>query len=126
MKVLLDANALMSQAQFRVDIFSALTNLIGLYEPFILSEVLDELRGLSASRGKAGSAARAALSLAEKCRIIESRNQEGSVDEKILYYASTHGCMVVTNDRGLRQALLAKGIPVISLSGKQRLDIYKK
>jgi rRNA-processing protein FCF1 len=124
--VLLDANALMAQAQFRVDIFSALTNLIGSYEPFILSEVLDELRGLSASRGKAGSAARAALSLAERCRIIESRIQEGSVDEKILYYASTHGCMVVTNDRGLRQALLAKGIPVISLSGMKRLDIYKK
>jgi rRNA-processing protein FCF1 len=125
-KVLLDANALMAQAQFRVDIFAALTNLIGSYEPFILSEVLEELRGLSASRGKTGSAARAALSMAGRCRIVESRNRQGSVDEKILYYAGTHGCMVVTNDRELRQALLAKGIPVISLSGKQRLDIYTK
>ncbi|MDD1714568.1 MAG: nucleotide-binding protein, partial [Methanoregulaceae archaeon] len=44
----------MTQAQFRVDIFAALTNLIGSCEPLILSEVLDELRGLSASRGKAG------------------------------------------------------------------------
>jgi rRNA-processing protein FCF1 len=123
--VLLDANALMAPAQFRIDIFAALTSLIGAYEPFILSDVLDELRRLSASRGKAGSAARAALMLAGKCTIVESERGEWSVDEKILYYASTHGCMVVTNDRGLRQALLAKGIPVISLSGKKRLDIYR-
>jgi rRNA-processing protein FCF1 len=124
--VLLDANALMAQAQFRIDMFAALTNLIGSYKPCILSEVVDELRGLSASRGRTGSAARAALMLAERCSIVESPKQEGSADEKILYYASTHGCMVVTNDQELRQALLKKGIPVISLSGKQRLDIYRK
>jgi rRNA-processing protein FCF1 len=123
--VLLDANALMAPAQFRIDIFAALTSLIGAFEPLVLSDVRDELRKLSTSRGKAGSAARTALMIAEKCTIVESEKWEGSVDEKILYYASTHGCMVVTNDRGLRQALLAKSIPVISLSGKKRLDIYR-
>jgi rRNA-processing protein FCF1 len=123
--ILLDANALMAQTQFRIDIFSALTSLIGAYEPLVLSDVLHELRNLSGSRGKHGSAARAALQIAKRCTIVESEREDGSVDEKILYYASTHGCMVVTNDRDLRRALLAKGITVISLSGKQRLDIYR-
>jgi rRNA-processing protein FCF1 len=124
-KVLLDANALMMPFQFRIDIFEALTNLIGAYEPLVLSDVLWELRMLSTARGKAGSAARAALRIAEQCTVVRCEEEESSVDKKILYYASTHGCMVVTNDRGLRQSLLAKGIPVISLSGKQRLDIYR-
>jgi rRNA-processing protein FCF1 len=123
--VLLDANALMAQVQFRIDIFAALTSLIGAYDPLILSDVLHELRALSRSSGKAGGAARAALELAKKCTVVESEGEKGSVDEKILYYASTHGSMVVTNDRALRQALLAKGIPVISISGKKRLDIYR-
>jgi rRNA-processing protein FCF1 len=124
-KVLFDANALMAPVQFRFDIFGELTNLIGSYEPLVLPEVVDELRGLSASRGKEGSAARAALILAGKCRVVETEKREGSVDEKILYYASTHGCMVVTNDRELRRALLEEGLAVISLSGKKRLDIYR-
>jgi rRNA-processing protein FCF1 len=124
-KVLFDANALMAPVQFRFDIFGELTNLIGSYEPLVLPEVVDELRGLSASRGKEGSAARAALILAEKCTVVETEKREGSVDEKILYYASTHGCMVVTNDRELRRALLEEGLAVISLSGKKRLDIYR-
>ncbi len=123
--VLLDANALMAQVQFRIDIFEALANLIGAYEPLILPEVLEELRGLAGSRGKDGAAARSALLLASRCRMVESGCGQGSVDEKILYYANTHGCMVMTNDRGLRNALLGKGIPVISLSGRQRLELFR-
>jgi hypothetical protein len=57
--------------------------------------------------------------------MVESPGIKGSVDEKILYYANTHGCMVMTNDRDLRNALLGKGIPVISLSGRQRLELYR-
>ena len=124
-EVLLDANALMAQVQFRLDVFESLGNLIGAYIPLILPEVLEELRGLSQSRGKEGSAARAALVLAERCTCVESGLAEGTVDEKILYYANTHGCMVVTSDRNLRSALLGQRITVISLSGRQRLEIFR-
>jgi rRNA-processing protein FCF1 len=123
--VLLDANMLMAQVQFRLDIFEALGNLIGACEPLILPEVLDELRGLAGSRGKDGAAARSALILAGRCTVVESGCGKGLVDEKILYYANTHGCMVATNDRRLRNALLGKGIPVISLSGRQRLVLFR-
>ncbi|MDD1717323.1 MAG: nucleotide-binding protein [Methanoregulaceae archaeon] len=124
-EVLLDANALMAQVQFRLDVFESLGNLIGAYIPLILPEVLEELRGLSQSRGKEGSAARAALVLAKRCTQIESGLTEGTVDEKILYYANTHGCMVVTSDRNLRSALLGQHITVISLSGKQKMEIFR-
>jgi rRNA-processing protein FCF1 len=124
-RVLIDANALMAQLQFRLDIFAELTQCIGAYEPILLDCVRDELRGLAAGRGKDGSSARSALILAEKCTVVETGSLEGSVDEKILYFASTHGCMVFTNDRDLRVALLSHGISVISLEGKQRLELYR-
>ena len=125
-RVLLDANALMAQLQFRLDIFAELTRCIGAYEPVLLDCVRDELCGLAASHGREGSSARSALILAERCTVTEAGSDEGSVDEKILYYASTHGCMVFTNDRDLRTALLSHGVPVISLAGKQRLEVYRK
>jgi len=125
-RVLIDANALMAQLQFRLDIFAELTRCIGAYEPVLLDCVRDELRGLAAGRGKEGSSARFALILAEKCTVADTGALEGSVDEKILYFASTHGCIVFTNDRDLRIALLWRGVPVISIAGKQRLELYRK
>ncbi|MCA9703766.1 MAG: nucleotide-binding protein, partial [Methanolinea sp.] len=44
--VLFDANALMIQFQFRIDVFGEVRNLIGAYEPLILADVIKELRGL--------------------------------------------------------------------------------
>jgi rRNA-processing protein FCF1 len=125
-RVLLDANALMAQLQFRLDIFAELMQCIGAYEPVLLDCVRDELRGLAAGHGKEGSSARSALLLAQKCTVVEAGSIEGSVDEKILYFASTHECMVFTNDRDLRTTLLSHGVPVISLAGKQRLELYRK
>jgi hypothetical protein len=124
-EVLLDANALMAQVQFRIDIFGELGNLIGAYVPCILPEVRDELHGLARSRGKEGNAARSAIVLAERCTVVESGLAGGTVDEKILYYAKTHGCMVVTSDRKLRSALLTQRSTVISLSGRQKLETFR-
>jgi hypothetical protein len=125
-RVLLDANALMMPFQFQVDLFTELASLIGAYEPCILSEVRDELRGLSRGRGSGGSAARAALRLAEQCREVESGYEEGSVDERINRFARDHGCMVVTSDRTLRNALLSAGVPVITLKQQKRLELLRR
>ncbi len=124
--VLLDANALMMPAEFRVDLFPALTNLMGAYRPLVLRGVLRELQGLAASKGRSGVAARSALALAERCTVVGNDENNGSVDEDILQYADKERCVVVTNDRQLRQALLDRGISVISLAGKKRLEIYRR
>lgn len=127
MIVLMDANALMIPAQFRVDIFEELRSLIGAYEPFILTEVVDELKGLARGQGRDGTAARHALILAERCTTVESGEETGgTVDDHIVVFARRHRCMVLTNDRGLRNRLLADKIPVISLKGQKKLDIIRK
>ncbi|HUU75297.1 MAG TPA: nucleotide-binding protein [Methanoregulaceae archaeon] len=124
--VLFDANALMVQFQFRIDIFEELRNLIGLYDPLILADVIIELHGLARGQGRHGSAARSALILAEKCTKVESELKDGRVDEKIVDYAQRHGCMVITNDRSLRNTLLSYNIPVISLKQRKKLDIVRR
>ncbi|MDI9633177.1 MAG: DUF5615 family PIN-like protein [Methanolinea sp.] len=126
MKVLFDSNALMMPSQFRLDPFAELGNIIGAYEPLILQETLSELSGLSRSRGKEGSAARVGLAFARKCRVVQSGYAQGSVDEKILKYATEHGCMVVTNDRELRDLLLSEGVPVITLLQRKRLGLLRR
>lgn len=124
--VLFDANALMIQFQFRIDVFGEVRNLIGAYEPLILAGVIKELRGLARGMGREGSAARSALSLVERCTRVESGIPEGSVDEKIVDYARRKGCMVMTNDRALRNTLLSYSIPVITLKQRKKLEILRR
>lgn len=126
MIVLMDANALMIPAQFRVDIFDELRSLIGAYELFVLQEVVDELKGLARGKGRDGTAARHALMLAERCTTVECGETTGTVDDHIIGFARSNGCLVLTNDRGLRNRLLADKIPVISLKGQKKLDIIRK
>ncbi len=90
----------------------------------LLDCVRDELRGL-ALMGKGRIICAVCAHATERCTLNETGLFRGSVDEDILYYASTHGCIVFTNDRDLRTTLLAQGIPVISLAGKQRLEVYR-
>jgi hypothetical protein len=124
--VLFDANALMVQFQFRIDIFGELRNLIGVYEPLVLADVIRELQGLAKGKGRVGSAARSALVLAEQCTCVESEIKEGTVDEKIMEYARRNECMVMTNDRALKNTLLSYSIPVITLKQRKKLDIVRR
>jgi rRNA-processing protein FCF1 len=123
--VLLDTNALMIPARFRIDIFEELRNLIGAYEPLILNEVRAELEGLARGRGKDAAAARYGLMLAEKCKTVTA-DDGVSVDDRIVSYARSHRCMVFSDDRALRNRLLDLQIPVISLIGKKKLDILRR
>ena len=127
MKVLLDANALMMPAQFQLDLFGELRELLGAYEPLILQGVRKELEGLSHEKGRNGAAARHGLSVGEKCTLVESEDSgSGTVDSQLIEYATRRNCMVVTNDRGVRDALLARGLCVISLRKQKKLEIIRR
>lgn len=127
MKVLLDANALMMPAQFQIDIFDELRMLLGSFEPVVLSGVLQELAGLTRAKGRDGAAARLGLTLGERCTVAESGELEsGSVDAQVIEYAARNACMVVTNDRRVREALFARGIGVISLRKQKKLEILRR
>jgi hypothetical protein len=127
LKVLLDANALMMPAQFRIDLFDELRMLIGAFDPVILPGVLQELHGLTRAKGRDGAAARCALTLAEKCTIVENTDPNAeSVDAQVIEYAVRNKCLVVTNDRRVRDALFAEGIGVISLRNQKKLEILRR
>jgi rRNA-processing protein FCF1 len=126
-KILLDANALMMPVQFQIDIFDELRSLLGAFEPVVLSGVIKELTGLSRAKGRDGAAARHGLALGEKCTIVESGDaQAGSVDAQMIEYAVQNKCMVVTNDRQVRDALLTRGIGVISMRNQKKLEILRR
>jgi rRNA-processing protein FCF1 len=126
-KVLLDANALMMPAQFRIDLFDELRMLLGAYEPVVLAGVIQELAGLSRAKGINGAAARYGLALGERCTIVKNTDQKsGTVDEQMIDYAVRNRCMVVTNDRRIRDALFSHGIGVISLRKQKKLEILRR
>ena len=126
MIVLLDTNAFMMPVQCKVDLFEGLGSLLGAYEPVVLSGVLGELEGLVHGRGRDAAAARLGLSLAARCTVIPSESGRGPVDEQLIAYAEKHSCPVATNDRDLRDALLSRGISVISLQNNKKLGIFRR
>ena len=125
MLVLFDANALMIPVQFGVDVFIGVEELVGAFEPVTLEGVHDELVGLSRGQGRNAAAARVGATLASRCRVVRSPHQDLPVDDRIVWYAEEFGCMVVTNDRVLREKLLRRHIDVIYLREKKRLDIIR-
>ena len=126
MSVLLDANALMMPAQFSIDLFDELRQLVGAFEPLVLETVTRELAGISSGRGRDAAAARYGLSVAQGCRAVHAPEPaHGSVDEQVIRYARETGCLVVTNDRRLRETLLSQGIGVISMRKQKRLELIQ-
>ena len=125
MKVVLDANALMMPGKFRIDLVEAISDLLGSFEPVILEEVAAEIAGLARGHGSDAAAARLGLVLAARLGTIPSGCTGETVDERIACYAARNDAMVATNDRLLRQSLLARGIAVISMKKQKKLDIIR-
>ncbi|MFA5220668.1 MAG: PIN domain-containing protein [Methanoregula sp.] len=123
----MDANALMMPAQFKIDLFEEIRALVGGFEPVVLKEVVQELTGLTRAKGKDGAAARFGLALVEHCTIAETpAGTSNPVDERVIEYAEKHDCMVVTNDRRVRDELLDRGIGVISMRNQKKLEILRR
>ena len=117
----------MMPVQFQIDIFDELRSLLGAFEPVVLSGVIKELTGLTRAKGRDGAAARHGLVLGEKCTVVESGDLESeSVDAQMIEYAVRNECMVVTNDRYIRDALLSRGISVISMRNQKKLEIIRR
>jgi rRNA-processing protein FCF1 len=117
----------MMPAQFQVDLFDELRTLVGGYEPLVLKRVMDELEGISRERGQTGAAARLGLTIGRKCTVADGQNlKPGSVDQQVVEYAVRNGCLVVTNDRRLRDELCSRGIGVISMRKQKRLELLRR
>ncbi|MDD1680014.1 MAG: nucleotide-binding protein [Methanoregula sp.] len=117
----------MMPAQFQIDLFDEIRSLIGGFEPVVLSSIIGELEGLTHGKGRDGAAARCALALGNECTIADSRELESkSVDAQVIEYATQIGCIVVTNDRRIRDALFTRGIGVISMRKQKKLELLRR
>jgi rRNA-processing protein FCF1 len=125
LRIILDSNALFVPAQFNIDIFEELKNLLNRNFEFILpSPVKKELERI-ASQGQEKTRRRAemALKLAQKCTLLETEDSSSSTDDMILEIARTQKYPVFTNDRQLRNRLRDINTPVIYVRQKSRLEI---
>ena len=87
--------------------------------------MVQELRGLTRAKGWHGAAA-LGLALAAQCTVAETGMPSESVDAQVIEYAAQTKCVVVTNDRRMRDALFARGIGVISMRNQKKLEIMRR
>lgn len=123
--VILDSNALFVPIQFKIDIFKELKTLLNRnYRAVVLKPVHRELERL-ANEGPPTMMKNAAyaLKLAERCHIINVKENAVPPDDAILEIATKRNWPVFTNDRELRKRLRNINVPVIYVRQKSRLEI---
>ncbi len=119
-KVIIDTNGLMIPGQFGVDIFLELKRL-GFDSFFITRASIKELEKIySQGRGKNSLAAKIALSLLDRCTIIE---KDGNADDIIVDMVSDVNAAVLTSDIELKKRLCSKGVTIVHLREKIRLSV---
>ena len=125
MKVLLDTNAFLLPVQFGIDLVRELEGLFGACELLTLEGVLRELRGIGEGHGRDAAAARVGLGLAGRCTVLPSPRAPGDVDGDVIRAAEQQGCVVVTTDQAVRKALLGRGLGVVTMRGRGRLEFIR-
>jgi rRNA-processing protein FCF1 len=119
-KVIIDTNGLMIPGQFGIDIFSELEQL-GFYSYIVPSASVKELEKIMVTgRGKDRSSAKIALSLLDRCTIID---KNGYADNIIIDMAISMDAAVLTNDAELKKRLCSKGVTNVYLRDRTRLSI---
>ncbi len=124
-KIILDSNFLFIPLQFRIDVSKELENLVGKFEPIVLSTTMEELKTLTKEKPeKTRRQALLALKIAEKCTLITvEKDPVETYDDVILRKAKEWACLVATNDRNLRKRLRKESIPTIYLRQRKRLEL---
>jgi len=108
-----------------VRVFDELDRLLGPVDALDLAvprAVVAELDALADGSSEEAVAARVGSDLAERCRVIDTGATYA--DDAVVEAADPDG-YVVTNDRPLRDRLLERGVRVIGLRGKDKLDIQE-
>jgi rRNA-processing protein FCF1 len=119
MRVVFDANALMTPSQHNVDVFDETERLVGGYEAVVPDTVVRELTALA---DKGDKDAAVGLRFAkERCGIVGTDETHG--DDAVI--EATEGddeSAVVTNDAKLKDRLLERNVPVLYLRQRNRLE----
>ena len=117
--VILDSNAVMMLFEFSIDLEDELIRLLGSFKIVVPKSIFDEIKFLSETgKGKKRFIAKPALELIKKYEVVDA---EGTGDQSVLNLAKKLNCIVVTNDRKLRNELKKASLHTIYLRGKSRL-----
>jgi rRNA-processing protein FCF1 len=119
----LDTNALMMPVEVDVRVFDELDRLLGTYDAVTPRAVIAELEKLCDGNGTEGTAAAVGRDLAERCTVIETEAEYADDAVVAAALAADGEVYAVTNDRPLRDRLLAAGVDVIGLRGRNTLAI---
>lgn len=122
-RIILDTNILMIPGQFGIDIFEEIDKIIQEnYKIVTLDSVIKELEGISKSKSKNAKNAKIGLDLLKIKEIEIIKAKKNNVDQEILdiFGKST---IVATNDTVLRKKLKNRGIKVLCLREKERMEI---
>jgi rRNA-processing protein FCF1 len=119
-EVIIDTNGLMIPGQFGIDIFMELKRL-GFDSYVVPRASVRELEKISThGRGRDRTAAKIAISLMERCTIVE---KEGFADDVIMDLAASTEDAVLTNDIKLKKRLCSKGVTIVQLREKTHLSL---
>lgn len=125
--VALDTNALMLPVEAKIRTFEELKQLLGDADWVVPRAVVEELDRLAGdARGSARAGATIGRRLADRhCRVIDGGETAYAGADKVLIELAAAGAVdyVVTNDADVRQAILDESIPVISLRGRDKLQV---
>ena len=110
----------MIPGQFGIDIFLELKRL-GFDSYVVPRASVRELEKISIhGRGRDRTAAKIALSLMERCAIVE---KDGFADDVIMELAAGKKDAVLTNDIILKKRLCSKGVTIVQLREKTHLSL---
>ena len=141
--VALDTSAFMTAVQHDVRLFDELDRLVGDADLVTVPSVRDELDRLSAGSGEDARSARVGRDLAvDRCRVVEppapatadagpdaaggTDTEYETADDALVALASAGRVdYVITNDRPLRDRILAADVPVIGLRGRNKLELTR-
>ena len=120
MKIIIDTNALMAIAEFKIDIFRELEKLCDFkYNLFIISGTLKELEKIKKEqREKYKRFAKLALALI-KFKKVGIIHTGGNVDERLIEY-SRQGDLIVTQDLELKKKLTK---PYLTIRQKKKVRV---
>jgi len=121
LEAVFDTNFLMLAYQFKIDVLSGLSELLGKYKAVTCAGVINDLKKIGAGKGRDSAAASYALKLL-KLSEVEVNDNAKDVDGWILNYCVRKGAVACTVDRELVRKLKKEGVKVVILRGKSRLQ----
>lgn len=121
-KILIDTNAWMVMAEFKVDLFSELARLCDFpYRIYILGGIRRELKKfIKEQGGKEGRNAKLVLSLV-KAKKVKTLRGEGEVDDLLVKH-SQEGDLILTQDKQLKKRLAR---PYLTIRQKKYVMMVK-